>query len=126
MHNFTPFECGQLITDDAMKRAILGLALLFPLGLAATDEPVSDVPLPPRLPEPVQSGQALEPEVTIMESDKGTIYEYRINGNLYMVKIQPLSGPPYYLLDLDGDGEMDVRQDRPWNNDIPQWVLFTW
>lgn len=109
-----------------MKRAIVGLALLFTLGLAVAEEPVSDVPLPPRLPEPVQSGEALEPEVTIMESDKGTVYEYRVNGNLYMVKIQPVSGPPYYLLDLDGDGEMDVRQDRPWNNDIPQWVLFTW
>ena len=110
-----------------MKPAILGLAPLFlPLGLAAAEEPVPDVPLPPRLPEPVQSGEALEPEVTIMESDKGTVNEYRINGNLYMVKIQPVAGPPYYLLDLDGDGEMDVRQDRPWNNDIPQWVLFTW
>lgn len=109
-----------------MKRAILGLALSFPLGFAAAEGPVSDVPLPPRLPEPVQSGEALEPEVTIMESDKGTIYEYRINGNLYMVRIQPVAGSPYYLLDLDGDGEMDVRQDRPWNNNIPQWVLFTW
>ena len=110
-----------------MKRAIVGLALLFTLGLAvAGDPPIPAVPLPPRLPEPVQSGEALEPEVTIMESDKGTVYEYRINGNLYMVKIQPVSGPPYYLLDLDGDGDMDVRQDRPWNNDIPQWVLFTW
>ena len=108
-----------------MKRAIAGLILLSPLG-AAAQEPIADVPLPPRLPEPVESGEALEPEITIMESDRGTIYEYRINGNLYMVKVQPVAGPPYYLLDLDGDGEMDVRQDRPWNNDIPQWVLFTW
>ena len=29
-------------------------------------------------------------------------------------------------LDLDGDGEMDVRQSEPWNNSIPQWVLFSW
>ena len=88
-----------------MKRAIAGLALLLPLTLAAEQEPVADVPLPPTLPEPVQSGEALEPEVTIMESDKGTIYEYRINGNLYMIKIQPVAGPPYYLLDLD-DGNV--------------------
>ena len=109
-----------------MKRAIAGLALLLPLTLAAAQEPVADVPLPPTLPEPVQSGEALEPEVTIMESDKGTIYEYRINGNLYMIKVQPTVGPPYYLLDTDGDGQMDVRENRVWNNHIPQWVLFSW
>jgi len=109
-----------------MKRAIAGLALLLPLTLAAQQEPVDDVPLPPTLPEPVQSGEALEPEVTIMESDKGTIYEYRINGNLYMIKVQPTVGPAYYLLDTDGDGQMDVRENRVWNNHIPQWVLFSW
>ena len=109
-----------------MKRAIAGLALLLPLTLAAAQESVADVPLPPTLPEPVQSGEALEPEVTIMESDKGTIYEYRINGNLYMIKVQPTVGPPYYLLDTDGDGQMDVRENRVWNNHIPQWVLFSW
>ncbi len=93
---------------------------------AVDQPPPSDVPLPPDLPEPVQSGQPLEPEVTIVEDEKGTIYEYRINGNLYQVKIQPFVGPAYYLLDLDGDGEMDVRRNTPWNNDIPQWVLFRW
>ena len=109
-----------------MKRAIAGLALLLPLTLTAEQEPVADVPLPPTLPEPVRSGEALEPEVTIMESDKGTIYEYRINGNLYMIKVQPVAGPPYYLLDTDGDGQMDVRENRVWNNHVPQWVLFSW
>ena len=106
-----------------MKRMIAGLMLLS--GLALAQEPVpEDIPAPPVLPEPVQSGQALEPEVTIVESDKGTIYEYRANGALYMVKVQPVSGPPYYLLDTDGDGQMDVRQNRPWDNHVPQWVLF--
>jgi len=109
-----------------MKRVIIVLLLLLPLGLAAAQQPVEDIPQPPTLPEPVQSGETLEPEVTIMETDKGTIYEYRLNGNLYMVKVQPVAGPPYYLLDTDGDGEMDVRENRIWNNHIPQWVLFSW
>ena len=109
-----------------MKRAIAGLALLLPLSLVAEQEPVVDVPLPPTIPESVKSGEALEPEVTIMETDKGTIYEYRINGNLYMVKIQPVAGPPYFLLDTNGDGQLDVRENRIWSNHIPQWVLFTW
>jgi len=110
-----------------MKQPIAVVLLLAFAGFAAADEPPpSDVPLPPTLPEPVQSGEALEPEVTIVEHERGTIYEYRINGNLYQVKIQPFAGPAYYLLDLDGDGVMDVRQGEPWNNDIPQWVLFRW
>lgn len=106
-----------------MKRILaISIVGLFVAAAMADD----GVPAPPTLPEPVQSGQALEPQVTIVETGQATIYEYRIKGNLYMVKVQPMVGPPYYLLDQDGDGEMDVRSDRPWNNDIPQWVLFSW
>ena len=104
-----------------MKRVIAGLLLLPALALAQEPEAV---PAPPVLPEPVQSGEALEPEVTIIESDKGTIYEYRANGALYMVKVQPVAGPAYYMYDTDGDGQLDVRQNRPWDNYVPQWVLF--
>jgi hypothetical protein len=112
--------------DNAMKALVVGLVFLCAIAPVAAQEDVADVPLPPTIPAPVQSGEILEPEVTIIESDKGTVYEYRVRGSLYMVKIQPAAGPPYYLLDLDGDGQMDVRQDEPWNNSIPQWVLFSW
>jgi hypothetical protein len=43
-----------------------------------------------------------------------------------MVRIQPPIGPPYYLLDTNGDGTLDTQEDRVWNNAIPQWVLFSW
>jgi len=111
-----------------MKRLIaLSVLALAATGVSADEAgPPAAVPPPPVIPEPVQSGETLEPEVTIVESEKGTLYEYRVNGNLYMVKVQPVVGPPYYLLDLDGDGRLDVRQNEPWNNSIPQWVLFTW
>jgi len=111
-----------------MKRLLaLSVLALAAVGVSADDTgPLAAVPPPPVIPEPVQSGETLEPEVTIIESTKGTLYEYRVNGNLYMVKVQPVVGPPYYLLDLNGDGELDVRQNEPWNNSIPQWVLFTW
>ncbi len=86
----------------------------------------ADVPEPPMLPPQVESGEALEPEVTIIETEKETIQEYRVNGRLYMVRITPQAGPPYYLLDLDGDGELDVEEDDISNLSIPQWVLFRW
>ena len=96
---------------------------LLPLCLANAGEGVPEAPdLPPRL----ESGQAIEPEVTILETDKGRVTEYRIKGRLYMVRIQPAMGPAYYLLDTDGDGELDVREDDPRNISIPQWILFRW
>ena len=86
----------------------------------------ADVPEPPMLPPQVESGEALEPEVTIIETEKEVIQEYRINGRLYMVRITPQAGPPYYLLDIDGDGELDVEENDISNISIPQWVLFRW
>ena len=107
---------------------VFGLCFCASTALAQGGGPVSpaDVPEPPMLPPQVESGEALEPEVTIIETEKDTIQEYRINGRLYMVRITPQAGPPYYLLDLDGDGELDVEENDVSNISIPQWVLFRW
>jgi hypothetical protein len=83
-------------------------------------------PEPPEIPPASYQGETVEPEVTIIETEEKTIYEYRVRGQLYMVKVQPQIGPPYFLLDTTGDGRLDVREDRVWNNAIPQWVLFSW
>jgi hypothetical protein len=108
------------------EQALMALLLAIPLMALAADD-LAPVPEPPQLPPQVESGEVLEPEVTIVESDKGTVHEYRVNGQLYMVKVVPIAGPAYYLLDNDGDGQMDVRQeDHPRNVAIPQWVLFSW
>ncbi len=85
-----------------------------------------DIPAPPALPDPVESGQALEPEITIIRKDDATITEYRINGNLYKVKIVPFVGKPYYLIDRDGDGVMEGRSSIYDDIIVPQWVLFSW
>lgn len=82
-----------------------------------------DTPAPP---PPQVGSENLEPEVTIVQEDDRTTYEYSINGRRYMVKIVPAKGPAYYLLDLDGDGEMDTREDDPASMVVPQWVLFRW
>lgn len=80
----------------------------------------------PALPPASYEGETVGPEVTIIERDDATIYEYRINGQVYMVRVQPVAGPPYYLVDSDGDGQLDVRDNRAWNNSINQWLLFEW
>ncbi len=68
----------------------------------------------------------VEPEITIKESGRTTIYEYRVRGVLYKVKIQPQFGPAYYLYDINGDGIIDSQERAASNIAIPQWILFEW
>jgi len=85
------------------------------------------VPEVPELPAPVQSGEEMAPDITITRKGTDTIQEYRRNGRLYMVKVQPQVGPPYYLLDTNGDGRMDVKKnDLDKTSNINQWLLFEW
>jgi hypothetical protein len=84
------------------------------------------VPEPPDIPPALIDGEAIEPEVTIIKKEEGTIYEYRINGMLYMIKVEPQAGPPYYLIDQDGDGEFDIRSTDPTQVTVPQWILLRW
>ncbi|SFX78411.1 DUF2782 domain-containing protein [Marinospirillum alkaliphilum] len=65
-----------------------------------------------------------EPEITIRQEGDKTIEEYRINGRLYAIKVIPARGEPYYLVDSEGDGELD-RQERG-RLLIPSWILFRW
>lgn len=110
------------------------LFLIMMLGIAnpawpqdAIDPAPDAVPPPPDIPEPIQSGEAIEPEVTIIQKTDSTVEEYRMNGNLYMVKITPAAGVPYYLIDRDGDGMMEFRTSKLGNDVVvPQWVLFEW
>lgn len=67
-----------------------------------------------------------EPEVRIIKRDDATIEEYRINGRLRYAKITPSVGPAYYLVDTDGDGDLDSRHDDLVNPPIQQWILYQW
>lgn len=90
------------------------------------DSGLAPAPEPPVIPEAVESGQPLEPEVTIIQRGADTVQEYRLNGRLYMVKITPSVGAPYYLIDTDGDGQMETRQNDLRSSKVPQWVIFSW
>lgn len=85
-----------------------------------------EVPEPPEIPPALIDGEAIEPDVTIIKKGEGTISEYRINGQLYMVKVEPIVGPAYYLVDRDGDGEFDSRSTDPTKISVPQWILLRW
>jgi hypothetical protein len=67
-----------------------------------------------------------EPQVTTRREGDTTIVEYRVNGKMYMQRVQPSSGPAYILMDHKGDGTF-VKQDNTLApiNSVPQWVLLT-
>jgi len=68
-----------------------------------------------------------EPEITITRSQSEIIEEYRANGRLYMIKITPKKGFVYFLVDTDGDGSLDSRQNELDEGLlIPSWTLFSW
>ncbi|MDZ7851902.1 MAG: DUF2782 domain-containing protein [Halomonas sp.] len=70
-----------------------------------------------------QSSADLEPDITIRQEEERTIREYRVNGELYAIEIRPSSGPSYFLVDHDGDGDFERREgDRI---AVPQWILKT-
>lgn len=49
-------------------------------------------------------------ENTRTESNGDVITEYRVAGQLRMVRIEPARGPVYYLIDRNGDGRLDGSQ----------------
>jgi hypothetical protein len=111
-----------------MRRFILLSFLAFP-AFAVDEQPpkLEAVPEAPEPPMPVQSGETLEPDITIIRKGKKTIQEYRRGGRLYMIKVVPDIGPPYYFLDNDGDGKMDVRRDDlDKGSNINMWKILEW
>ena len=107
----------------------VALCILVTLGAPRTGQSAEPepVPEPPAIPENAPGGESLEPEVTIIQRDKVTVHEYRLNGRLYAVKVIPRRGPPYFLVDGDGDGVMETRRNELAPDFlIPSWVLFSW
>ena len=61
------------------------------------------------------------PDVTIIAGEERTVYEYRQNGHLRMVKIVPNWGKPYYLFPRDqtaGFGDLEEADML-----LPTWVI---
>jgi hypothetical protein len=113
-----------------MKK-IIALAitcLLAPMAVAQED-PAAPPPIPdePAIPPKVQ-GEQVEPTVNIRKEEDRTIEEYSLNGRVYMVKITPSVGKPYYYLDEDGDGMLELQPgDEAMNPVRPvYWKIKEW
>jgi hypothetical protein len=95
--------------------AMLLALIAIQLPLAAVAEAPKPLPLPADL-------QPLE-EITIVKKNGDTIEEYRIGGQLYMMKITPAHGVPYYMHKEDQNGGW--LMDGPVQPlSIPKWTVF--
>jgi len=100
---------------------LASISLVFPLS-AEDRQLFEEIPPPPTT---YDSDYVLEPEVTIRKEETQLIEEYRVNGQLYMIKVSPKNMPSYYLY-KDDQGSDWTRHDSPEAPMIvPQWVLFT-
>ena len=112
-----------------MRRLHLLLALLAIIAAPAFAQNKSDLqPLPavpPPPPEMVPFDAALEPQVTIKKRDNDTVEEYRSAGKLYMIKVTPTHGVPYYLMDNQGNGNFTRMDTLDSQISVPQWVIGT-
>ena len=114
---------------NALVRSLIPLALALAWANAPAQQapPLEALPEPPPPPPPVESGETLEPEVTIRRNEREVVEEYRLNGRLYMVRVVPRNAPPYYLMDIDGDGSLDTtRHGLAPGFVAPHWILFRW
>ena len=109
-------------------RRLFPLILLAALPVWAQQQPADLQPLPAVPPPPPGMeafDEALEPQVTIVKRESETREEFRVKGKLYMVKVTPPHGVPYYLIDKEGKGQM-VREDSLPNLAVPMWVIKSW
>ena len=119
------------MVSPSMRRFLLLTLMLFSGSVFAEGSDGAPTPVQdqdqPELPAPVKNGEPMEPDVTIIRRGSESIEEYRTNNQVYMLKITPAIGPSYYMLDNDGDGNMEVRHSYlETGMNINKWVLFSW
>ena len=124
-------------TPYAFPAFLLLLTTVF--GASAQTRPANVAPVIDGAPVPplrVKSGEALDPEVRTIRQEHGSIAEYRVNGHLRAIRIESDGFPAYWLIDANGDGQLDPGGDGrldgragdpdPAGEMMPRWVIFNW
>lgn len=114
----------------------VGLAALLIAGTVAAQQgrepPREDAPPPPPIREPLppkvsDPDNQIEPQVRIRREEDRTVEEYVTStGQVYMVRVQPVVGPAYYMIDTTGDGILNIKHDRFEPVKPVYWKIFEW
>ncbi|CAH1076140.1 conserved exported hypothetical protein [Candidatus Nitrotoga sp. 1052] len=125
----TLFLSGLFSTAFAAQPQLPGLQPLPPpppFDANAQHTDLLPLPLQPsnKLPDDDRTQDAaLGQEITITKQPEQTVEEYRAGGKLYMIKITPKVGPPYYLVDDLGDGKFSHYQNLDPGFRMPRWII---
>lgn len=110
-----------------MRRFIPALLLAAALPAGAQNNDLQPLPaIPPPPPGMEAFDAALEPQVTIVQSERETREEFRAKGKLYMIKVTPAIGPAYYLIDQQGDGNFIESGTIGPVTKPPMWIIHSW
>jgi len=96
-------------------------------GQAGSDTPAADPAAPPPLPPKVKD-EDIEPQIRITTEDDKVIEEYSYNGRVYLVKVTPDHGVPFYYMDVDGDGQLELQKNDNALNPVQPilWKVKQW
>ena len=109
-----------------MSKLIVALMLGLPLLASAAERPANLQALPEAPPPPGYAGDGEEPKITVKQRGEEKVEEYRLNGRLYMIKVTPTKGKPYYLVDSRGDGQFSRQDNLDSGVRPPMWIIHEW
>lgn len=110
-----------------LKSILFAAALAAALSAGAQDpSKAQPIPEPPPPPPGFELDPAMEPQVTIRKQGEDTVEEFRIGGRLYMLKVTPPGGRPYFLIDQRGDGKFTRQDSHDSGLRPPMWVIHSW
>ena len=107
-------------------RPLPGQTAPTPKSKAPAKSNLQPIPEPPPPPAGLELDPTLEPSITIQRRGTETVEEFRIRGRLYMVKVTPSHGVPYYLIDENGRGDFTRRDSYDTGTRPPMWVIHQW
>jgi hypothetical protein len=109
---------------ENIMRPFFYVALVCLSFSAYADQPTPPAKVEPPPPPPMSADDTGdEPPVTIIKQTEQTVEEFRANGVLYMIKITPKVGPPYYLVDDRGDGKFVRQESLDSGFRVPHWII---
>jgi hypothetical protein len=107
-----------------MRRVLLLLSLSAAAAVVLAQQPPPKLePLPEPPPPPLIRDGADEPRVRIAPQEGDKVEEMRDGGRVVMLKVTPPNGIPYYLLDLNGDGNWIRRDALDPGVRVPMWTI---
>ncbi|MDQ7004146.1 MAG: DUF2782 domain-containing protein [Ghiorsea sp.] len=100
--------------------------LLYSILLCAIPANAENIDLREELGPKVNQEQ-VQVRTYIHQNDGATITEYRSDGKVWMIKVQPAGDfPPYYLYDNEGNGTFEQRVAGNKKPSPPMWIIKSW